>query len=242
MSNTRNQIDNPRISYIATEEFSGVFLSYNQTLNTLSQVTSNPNLCPKGRILRENGKKIFPGVNPGIKTYLVGVYDAVTFLKGYIDPNSHYFALYNPNKPLYLDDDIDSEHGSINDNNSETADLGNPVYTRGNIETTEGHILAGDTAGSFVQLDALSGDIAMAGLLYPNNAVGTTTLNSGVSVINNPLLAFNPTVFLTRKVAIGTIGELTYTIDTIAQTLTISSLNSGDNSIVNYLLIGTPPL
>jgi len=238
MSNTRNQVEIPRISYIATEEFSNSFLTYNETFNTLSKVTNDTNLCPKGRILRENGKKIFPGVNPGIKTYLVGVYDSVTFLKGFIDPNSHCFSLFNPSKPLYLDTDIDSEHGSINDNNSEGPDLGMPVYTRGNIETIEGRVVAGDIEGSYVMLDALSGNVTMTGLLYPTNTVGTVTLNSGVAVINNNLLSLNPTVFLTRKAASGNIGELTYDIDTTAETLTINSTSNTDNSVVNYILIG----
>jgi hypothetical protein len=137
-----------RRSYISTEIFTSRFRSYRTyvenliTKGDLSQVTEDNSLCPKGRVLRENGRKLHPGANPGVGKYLVGVYDSVTFLNGFIDPNEHVFATFNTDKPYFADNDNDSESGSVNDNQSEDDDLGNPVYTRGNIETVGGDILA----------------------------------------------------------------------------------------------------
>ena len=119
-----------RRSYIATQPFSSNFFTYSEITNALSRVTIDNNLCPVGRVLRENGKKLYPGANPGINQYYVGVYDPVSLLKGFIDPNGGVFAEFNTNKPTYLDDN-NSDDGS--DDNSEGPDAGDPVYTKGNI-------------------------------------------------------------------------------------------------------------
>lgn len=151
MSNTSDGFPGGnRRSYISTETFTSRFRSYRTYLDKferkgeLLQVTEDDSLCPKGRILRENGRKLHPGANPGVGKYLVGVYDPVSFLSGFIDPNEHVFAIFNTDKPYFIDNDNDSEHGSVNDDQSEGEgdDLGNPVYTRGNIETVGGDILA----------------------------------------------------------------------------------------------------
>jgi hypothetical protein len=80
-----------------------------------------------GRILRENGRKLYPGANPGVDQFYVGVYDPVSFLSGFIDPNNGIYAPFNENKPTYVGDSTDDYV-----NNSQP-DAGPPVLTNGNI-------------------------------------------------------------------------------------------------------------
>ena len=113
-----------RRSYISTAPFNTVFYTYAN-----NQLTALPNMyagyCPAGRILRENGKKLFPESNPGVTQYYVGVYDAISFFNGYIDPNDSHFAVYNTDKPVFIGDNYDF--------NNTLPDLGPSVYTQGNV-------------------------------------------------------------------------------------------------------------
>jgi hypothetical protein len=80
--------------------------------------------CPANRILRENGKRLYPeGANPGVSTLMVGVYDSITGLKGFIDPNAPPFAVYNTDKSYQTPNGI-NPNGSL-------IDQGPPIFTRG---------------------------------------------------------------------------------------------------------------
>jgi len=126
-------LNTPRLQYIATATFNTYFYSYStsinaslETIGTLSAVTgATAGNCPAGRVLRENGRKLYPGANPGITTYMVGVYDSQTMLSGFIDPNAPVFQIYNTDKPTYLADGVDPTGGAT--------DRGPSIYTRGNI-------------------------------------------------------------------------------------------------------------
>lgn len=127
-----------RRSYISTAAFNSYFFKYTtsrggapsfEVTGTLGAVTgASASNCPVGRILRENGKKLFPTANPGVSTYMVGVYDANSGLNGFIDPNDKVFATYNSDKPAYLADGTSPTDS--------TADKGAGIYTLGDITTT----------------------------------------------------------------------------------------------------------
>ena len=125
-----------RRSYISTAEFDEHFQSYTvsivdrETIGTLGPVVgASCSKCPAGRILRETGRKLYPDANVGVDRYLVGVYDSVSFLNGFIDPNANVFAVYNSDKPTYIPNNSDS-----------SAILGAPVATSGDIISTEGFV------------------------------------------------------------------------------------------------------
>jgi microcystin-dependent protein len=126
-------LNTPRLSYITTATFDTYFFSYSTSINrsletvgTLTAVTgATSGNCPKGRVLRENGRKLYPGANPGITTYMVGVYDAQTMLSGFIDPNAKVFQIYNTDKPNFLLDGVDPT--------TDSTDRGGSVYTRGDV-------------------------------------------------------------------------------------------------------------
>jgi hypothetical protein len=119
---------NDKKTYISTADFRYELYDYTVTLNTttfnnigvLTHSDSIGNKCPAGRILHENGKKLHPEVNvmttfPGAgpvtsPKFLVGVYDPISFLNGYIDPTSNTFALYDTN---YAVGQIDGRRNGI---------------------------------------------------------------------------------------------------------------------------------
>jgi len=144
----------PRRTYVAINAFDDYFYSYSVsteftggqfvTTGTLDTVSgANATTCPAGRILRENGKRLYPGVNPGVTNMLVGVFDDKTFFNGFIDPNAKVFQTQNndiaPSRPDQVDD------------YTETRDLGNGVYTRGDLRA-EGNL---DLSGSAIIGDSL---------------------------------------------------------------------------------------
>jgi hypothetical protein len=160
-----------RLSYYSTEVFANRFFTYSTSLNnkletigTLTQVSgANSSTCPAGRVLRENGRKLYPGANPGITTYMVGVYDATSLLSGFIDPNAKVFQIYNTDKPNFLADGVDPTGG--------LTDRGPSVYTRGNI-TAEGDL---DITGDGL----IRGDLGVVGSV---DISGGLTVYSGETI------------------------------------------------------------
>lgn len=156
-------------SYITTGAFNSVIYQYVTQLNPsnlrnegkLIPVTAAPSgtaltatNCPAGRILREVGRKLYPGVNPGLAVgdtfsgtvfgttatnkYWVLVYDAQTGVKGYIDPNAAIFTIYNSDKSVEISDAFESAGGT-------PTRLGQPVNTAGNVSLGGQLALTGTT-------------------------------------------------------------------------------------------------
>jgi hypothetical protein len=121
-------------SYIATNNFNDAFYSYTVTTGPSPQFKKGGRLrlingltsekCPAGRILRENGKKLYPGVHEGVPIFMVGVFDSQTLLSGYINPNGEYFAPFSGEKPLFMPDTKQLDKSST---------LGSPVFTQGHV-------------------------------------------------------------------------------------------------------------
>ena len=120
-ANNNSYKNSPRRSYISVAPFNASFFTYTTSMNanyvttgTLTAVTgATAANCPKGRVLRENGRKLYASANPGVTTYLVGVFDDKTFLNGFIDPNSPLFAPFNTDKPVYLDNGANGGDGGL---------------------------------------------------------------------------------------------------------------------------------
>jgi len=137
------------------------------TLSAVSGATAAN--CPKGRVLRENGRKLYPSANPGVTTYLVGVFDDKTFLNGFIDPNSPVFALYNTDKPVYMENGIDPGPGGL-------TDKGAPVFTNSSVE-------AGTTITAGTGVIATTGQIRVSTIpstITISGVSGTGTLNASL--------------------------------------------------------------
>lgn len=161
-------------SYIATDEFYDSFFSYtvNSSGGSLGPVLgASPNNCLKGRVLRETGRKLFPGANLGITQYLVGVYDSVSLLNGFIDPNDCVFAVFNTDKPNYLPDN---------------GDKGPSVYTCGKIEA-EGDMAVGGnltvSGDETVENLTVNNMLTVGGVVVPIIANGLQPRNGVQNVI-----------------------------------------------------------
>ena len=128
--------DQKQLEYIATDVFHTKFFSYTVTFNstTLQQVgvlavlpTATAVNCPRGRVLRATGKRLYPGANPGVTQFMVGVFDAQSQLSGFIDPNNYMFAVFNADKPIWLPDTVDYPVDGLG------MQEGQPVLTNGDV-------------------------------------------------------------------------------------------------------------
>lgn len=180
--------------YVAAKAFNNDFYTYTVTTDpmtavttgALTAVTADANQTPVGRTLREVGRKLYPGANPGITTYMVKVYDDQTGLSGYINPNSATFAIFNTDKPTYMTDGSEVAGGSYSGQNE-----GNSVYTLGTV--TAGRYVAGGAVvlntgnGGVVQatnnnntyVNTLLGNSFIATLDYTAGAAGNTYVYFG---------------------------------------------------------------
>ncbi len=236
MSSVRNDF-NPeaKITYMSTVPFNNDFWSYSLTwsqpagnyIGTLSAVSgATSGTCPAKRFLHETGKKLFPSANPGIKTMLVGVYDPVSFLNGYIDPNSEVFLRMNNDRAANIDTlnpadneaNLRSIHGEFALRPGvDSIDYGQPVYTRGNVVALGSATITGD-------IDSLTGDItAEAGAVTAQTNVTAVTGNvvAGVNVV-----AGENVIASQQIVSIAQTYNLTsQTVDQVINTTTYPSQN-----------------
>lgn len=164
-----------RRSYVSLSNFNNALYNYSygfdeRLLKEVGSLSLNPDgtaqNCPKGRILHENGKKLnpadgnFSGANDGVTTYMVGVYDPVSGLSGFINPNAPTFGIQNTDKPIYLG----HRRGSSSDF------LGNGVLTNGPLETT-----STVTSGSSIT----AGSSVTAGTYLASKQVNVPLYNTG---------------------------------------------------------------
>jgi hypothetical protein len=227
-------------SYIATENFEGDFLKYVvskvdfKTVGSLSPVTTDPADCPAGRVLRENGRKLAPGMNPNVTTYMVGVYDNQSGLNGFIDPNSPVFAVYSDNRPNFLVDNVDPGNGA-NGGVQNLTDRSAPVLTNGlvsaattvtagkDITSTTGNLVA--TVGKLV---VGSSSVGTANFPGGGNSTGT-----GVLVNTSMCNGSSSKIFVTGTSNNGFV----FVTDVLNGSFRIKSSNSNDTSSVNWFIV-----
>ena len=254
-------LNTPRRQYITTSAFQNDIFRYTTSLNpqtfqTTGSLTSLATVgtataanCPANRILRENGKKLYPSglyvannttygaPNPGVTTYMVGVYDPVSFLNGFIDPNSKVFAPYNTDKPEYV-------ARGINPNGNTEVDQGPPVYTLGTVTSGSGLGYAAPSTGSTVtQLTSKSTAVTL------NAGVGQITMNAAslaattnvAFTLTDSLIAANDMV-LVQHISGGTLGN--YSVYAApgagSATITLRNLTAGpltDAVVVQFVVI-----
>jgi len=162
-------------SYVATAAFHLNFFKYTTSRDAAFQIKGDLSAvpgatsgnCPAGRLLRENGKKLFPGAHPVDTvngspvtfppTVMVGVFDNQSGLSGFIDPNAPMFAVYSTDHPNYLKDSVDPVGG--------LTDQSSPTLTNGLVNLRQDLTVGGNSD--------LTGTLAVT---------GATTLKGGVKV------------------------------------------------------------
>ena len=259
----------PRRSYLSTEAFNTAIFSYSTalvnnvyvgTLSVLSTATTGN--CPSGRILHETGKKLFPGANPGINDYMVSVYDPISMLTGFINPNEPFFSLMNTDRANFL---LDGPNG---------AGTGLSAPARANALYTRGDVLAGgrlDISGNatiygneyisssvstmgnqYVQGNVrIGGNLSTLGnvfignniFLRNNSTIGTANFTSGnTSSTYKQIFVSTPYITATSEVMLTYIGLNNpgfLTVDSInpGVTFRIASTNNGDLGVVNWVIL-----
>jgi len=170
----------PLRQFVSADTFENDLFSYSTTRNATTNVTTGALTapitgattitCPAGRILRENGQKLYPGVNVGVNTFMVGVYDSISLLSGYIDPNSPIFAVYSTQLPAFYANGVDPGPQGLDDE-------GPPVYTNGNIISVSGDIIT--ETGSITaatSITAGTGIVATTGQIRAAAVTALTTI------------------------------------------------------------------
>jgi len=141
--------DRARRTYITLRPYNNDFFSYttvNADFNTTGSlgpvVDATSSNCLEGAFLRETGRRLYPGVNPGVSTMMVSVFDVTTGLTGFIDPNSFAFTPQNTDRAYFI------ASPGYNPNPADAPlrdDQGPPVYTHGNIKA-DGTLYIGKSA------------------------------------------------------------------------------------------------
>jgi hypothetical protein len=192
----------PRRAYITTSAYNTDLYTYTVTTNPTTFVKTGTlaanvtgataSTCPPNRILRENGKRLYPDANPQISTLMVGVYDAVSGLSGFIDPNAPKFAIYNSDKANYIPNGIDPTTG--------LTDRGAPVFTAGTVT-------AGGTITAQTNVNISTGMVVSTGQIRSSAVTSLGTFTATGNADLNP--ALGQVFTLTLNTATGTSSTVT---------------------------------
>ena len=226
-------------SYLTTSSFNTSIYSYTTTmdystniangyLSTLSAATTLN--CPKGRILRETGRKLYPGINPGVSSMMVSVYDDSSMFNGYIDPNSRLYTVFNSDKASFIP------------NNNQ---LGSPVYTRGSVETLEEVIASTMYAKSRITTPVVQTSSILTSSLTAAGTIAASII-SGSTKVTAPLVEA-PTVNATNTLISPFIQTTSLSTSIINTTfMTTSNLTSKQlylpASSISYVTSGVAPI
>jgi hypothetical protein len=215
-------------SYVATDVFNTAFFSYTSVRNASNQLeytlAVNPlatsNNCKAGHILKENGRKLIVGVNPGVTTYMVGVFDSSSLLNGFIDPNNNRFAVYSTNVPNFVDRGIDSVtaiDGTTNDmgpsvfTNGLVTAARDIISTNGDIEAENGSVMASSNVIAGTGVTSTTGDITASDgnlVISPSTTTGRGKLNvpstGANAIVGNVSMATGSIVTSFKKTLVNT--------------------------------------
>jgi hypothetical protein len=251
MSSIKGQstYDNTRhLNYISTAPYGDNIFAYTTSVNsvftTVGQIQSLLNLgtvsagtAPAGRILRTNGRKLFPGANPctsiittadgtvsvtQIRSQMVGVIDVVSGLSGFIDPNDSLFAIYNVDKAI----DYPNDGGTPGN----AQHKGPSLYTAGNV-VADGSV----TAGGQIRSNTTTA-------LTTVTATATNTINPSLGQLFTQIITFTTgsQVLTIASSAAPLAGSVVYlVISTSASHTTAGTVSAGSNVKMPSMTIAT---
>ena len=230
-------------SYVATGVFNTAFFSYTSSLNaqnqyvyTLGSVTGATTAnCLAGHVLKENGRKLVPGANPGVTNYMVGVFDSSSLLNGFIDPNNSLFAVYNTDLPNFLPRGVDTATGP----DGTTNDMGPSVFTSGaitaakQIRSTTVTVL---TPGATVNINASLGQIFT---LAQGSSVAVTVTGTASPAVGSLVYLIVTQAGTAAAVSFGSNMKGTTTTPTSGKTTTFAFISDGTNLNMFSVAIST---
>ena len=235
-------------SYLTTSSFNTSIYSYTSAIDystnitnghfsTLSAATTIN--CPKGHVLRETGRKLYPGINPGVSSLMVSVYDDNTMFNGYIDPNSQLYTVFNSDKASFIP------------NNNQ---LGSPVYTRGSVETLE-EVIASTmysksriTTPVVLTSSILTSSLSAAGTITASVLAGTTkvtapTVEGGTLIATSKLLTplVQTNLLSTSIITTNSLSASSVTTNTLTTSNVTTNSLTASTMITNQLYLPTTP-
>lgn len=171
----------PIVQYMSTHVFNNAFYGFNDKTGLIPLSGASVQSCPSGRILRETGRKLYPGIHSSIKTIMTGVYDSISLLSGFIDANSGVFTLYNVDKAPELPDGLDF--------NPRGTSIQNGVPHKGQSVYTLGDVVAG---GQFYAIKSTDlGSAAFINADFTTTTFYTITLVNSVTTLNASIIPPN---------------------------------------------------
>ena len=202
-------------AFFTTQAFNTKLFTYSTSLNAQYQpvgtLTANVNAtatnCPANRVLHANGRQLLPGVNPGVVKPLIGVYDPITGLNGFIDATDPAFAMYQVNMPHQYDLGISSPIATLG---------GQGANLRVGIDS--GRVAQAAENGTVNAVDASVGEFA----LYTTGTGRTST----ITVQSSQVLPTSR-VFLTQTL----FGFSTLT-QGLAPVPTVSTITTGSFQVI----------
>lgn len=252
MSVTRNLKERPMTAFVATSSFVNNFYKYTLTSNDTTRVVTGAlgavtgataANCPAGRILKENGRRLYSNADPGISTFMVGVFDSVTGYSGLIDPNASLFQRYTNERAADLADGLDYSVGSgSNHRGDSTFTWGNVVaggnlYSSGGFTSTitgSGSVDINFNNGQYFTLNTASG--ATAATITCSNVppagatgyilIGSAGANSVTFGATNFRASFDKIAAATGATAMAQMGASSNVLSNIAGNSTIVTLVS----------------
>jgi hypothetical protein len=223
----------PNRTYIAMRGYVNDFFSYTTSINndflttgTLAPVVgATSGNCLTGDLLRETGKRLFPGANPGVNTLMVSVFNFRTGLKGFIDPNSLAFTPQNTDRPYYIDSAGYNPNSSVA--SGRRNDQGPPVITQGDL-IAKGDLEVSGTAD-------ISGNTLIHGQLTTK---GFTTVETQLQVFNDTYLGNNTVIsgrmyYSNQNSVLEQDGNDTLTLQFGSYSAFRININSSDNFTLN---------
>jgi len=235
MSLFARKVDTPSRSFLSVATYNNDIFSYTTGLNnryvevgSLTAVSgANSSTCPKGRILRENGRKLFPGANPGINSYMVGVYDAISGIAGFIDPNSPVYTVFSTEKTYAVTDSTDPGPGGL-------LDQGMPILTNSSVEAGT-YVSAGSNVSAGIDVDAgrdvnASRDVNAGRNV---NAVGNVDVSGNINLAGRLVLNTGNTgiISMTGGTVHGSFKKLTVTAPNCRTGSIVMLTYAGQNNI-----------
>jgi hypothetical protein len=247
-------VASPRRQYISTEVFSNDFFTYTVTTDAnglqtgaLTQVSgATVTTCPAGRVLRDNGKRLYPGAHPNVTYALIGVFDPQTFLSGYINPNSPIFAMFNSDKAYFVETDLTTTAGfgrGLDSNLSSNGLLneGLAVFTNGNViagkqvYSDKRWSTTGAATATYGLPTASTINVAAGQLFYFVNPTADLLINAvNCSTIGTHAYVFLSNATLGSSINFGT-GFRTTSVSSATVLNNISSVGPGRVNTIHFM-------
>ena len=178
-ADARNYNKQPQKAFVTTSAFNTKLFTYSTSVNSsfqtvgslVANVAATAANCPENRVLHANGKTLIPGVNPNVTKPLIGIFDPVSALNGFIDATDPTFATYDVNFPFQYNSGLQpafSTLGGQGGNLRQGTDVGLLTQSSGLVGSLT--VNAGDSTSGEVKFAANSSTIQVTGSQITNSS------------------------------------------------------------------------